>query len=83
MTTQADEMQCKQLIQLVTEYLEGSIAEAEREQLEAHSRECAWCERYIEQTRQVIGALATLDEGAADNEAWERALASFRSQRQR
>ncbi len=78
MTTEADEMQCKELIELVTEYLEGTIAEAERQQLDSHTAECAWCERYIEQTRQVIGALATLDEGAADNEAWERALASFR-----
>ena len=83
MTTRADEMQCKELIQLVTEHLEGTIAEAEREQLETHASECAWCERYIEQTRQLIGALATLDEGAADGEAWQRALTSFRSRQRR
>jgi len=83
MTTNADEMQCKELIQLVTDYLEGTIAEAERVQVEAHAAECTWCERYIEQTRQVIGALATLDDGAADSEAWERALSSFRSRPQR
>lgn len=83
MTTEVDEMQCKELIQLVTEYLEGTIADANREQIETHASECAWCERYIEQTRQVIGALGTLDENAADSEAWQRALASFRSRQRR
>jgi len=83
MTARANEMQCKELIQLVTEYLEDTIADAERERFEAHAGECAWCERYIEQTRQVIGALGTLDEGAADSETWQRALASFRSRQPR
>jgi anti-sigma factor RsiW len=83
MTTGTDEMQCRELIELVTDYLEGTIAEAERERIEVHAGECAWCERYVEQTRQVIGALGALDEGAAGGEAWERALAAFRDQQRR
>ena len=75
------EMQCFELIQLVTDYLEGTIAEVERERIETHMGECVWCERYVEQTRQLIGALGTLDRGEPDPEAWERALAAFREQR--
>jgi anti-sigma factor RsiW len=75
---EADQMQCKQLIQLVTDYLEGTIAEAEREQMEAHMGECKWCGRYIEQTRQVIDALGELDPQRGDSEAWANALAAFR-----
>jgi anti-sigma factor RsiW len=81
--TGVDEMQCKELIELVTEYLEGTIAAAERERVEVHMGECEWCERYIEQTRQTIAALSRLDEGTGDREAWERALASFRSANRR
>ena len=76
-------MQCKQLIQLVTDYLEGTIAEAEREQMEAHAGECKWCGRYIEQTRQVINALAELDPQSGDSEAWANALAAFREHQSR
>lgn len=75
------EMQCLELIQLVTDYLEGTIAEVERERLESHVRECEWCDRYVTQTRQVIAALGTLDEGEADPDAWQQALAAFRERR--
>ena len=78
-TIGVDEMQCKELIELVTEYLEGTIAEAERERIEVHMGECEWCDRYVSQTRELIGALGRLDEGAGDAEAWDRALAAFRS----
>ena len=80
-TIGADEMQCKELIELVTDYLEGTIADAERERIEVHMGECEWCERYVEQTRELIGALGRLDDGAGDPEAWERALAAFRESR--
>lgn len=76
-------MQCKELIQLVTDYLEGTIAEAEREQMEAHMGECKWCERYVEQTRQVIGALGELEAQTEDSEAWTKALAAFRERHNR
>ena len=79
--TGVDEMLCKELIVVVTEYLEGTIDEAERERVEVHMGECEWCERYIEQTRELIGTLGRLDEGVGDPEAWERALAAFRSSR--
>ncbi len=81
MSTARIEMQCLELIQLVTDYLEGTIAEVERERLESHMRECEWCERYVAQTRQVIAALGTLDEGDPDPEAWQQALTAFRERR--
>jgi hypothetical protein len=49
--------------------------------IEVHMGECEWCERYIEQTRELIGALGRLDEGAGDPDAWERALTAFRESR--
>lgn len=83
MSTSGAEMQCREVIGLVTEYLEGTIADAERERLEAHLGGCEWCDRYIDQTRSVIGALGRLDEGAADPDAWSSALAAFREEHKR
>jgi anti-sigma factor RsiW len=72
-----DEMECKHLIELVTDYLEGALPADERAELEAHLEECDWCERYIEQTRQVIGAVGRVGDDP-DPDAWEGALRAFR-----
>ena len=54
------EMVCDELVGLVTEYLEGTISEVDRERFETHVRECEWCEHYVEQTRAVVVALGAL-----------------------
>jgi len=75
------EMVCDELVGLVTEYLEGTISDVDRARLEAHARECEWCERYIEQMRGVAGALGELGEEQPDPEALDRALEAFRRAR--
>ena len=72
------EMVCDELVSLVTEYLEGTISEADRRRFEMHVAECEWCERYVEQTRAVVAALGRMGEEPADPAALERALRAFR-----
>ena len=72
------EMVCDELVSLVTEYLEGTISEADRRRFELHVAECEWCERYVEQTRAVVAALGQMGEEPADPAALERALRAFR-----
>ena len=62
----------------MTDYLEGTISEADRRRFELHVAECEWCERYVEQTRAVVAALGQLGEEPADPAALERALRAFR-----
>jgi len=72
------EMVCTELVALVTEYLEQTIAEAERERFEAHMGNCDWCERYVEQTRAIISALGRIGSEPVDSAAWDQALEAFR-----
>lgn len=75
------EMRCDELVTLVTDYLEGTISEADRRRFELHVAECEWCERYVEQTRAVVAALGRVGEEPADLDALERALRAFRDAR--
>ena len=48
------EMTCKELVELVTEYLEGTLPEEVRTQMDRHLSGCEGCTNYLEQMRQTI-----------------------------
>ncbi len=45
---------CRQAVELVTDYLEGSLSRRDRRRFEAHLRDCPNCSAYLEQIRQTI-----------------------------
>ena len=45
---------CRELVELVTDYLEGMLLPAERAQFEAHIEECEGCSNYLDQMRATI-----------------------------
>ena len=45
---------CKELTEVLTDYLEGTMALEDRATLEAHLALCEGCATYVEQMRQVI-----------------------------
>jgi anti-sigma factor RsiW len=47
-------LSCRELVELVTEYLDGVLPTPIRARLEAHLEECGGCERYLEQLRQTV-----------------------------
>ena len=51
----AIDLECRELVELVTDYLEGGLPAAERERFEAHLADCEGCRRYVEQMRTTIG----------------------------
>jgi anti-sigma factor RsiW len=60
---------CDEVVELVTDYLEGVLDEAARAEVEAHLALCPGCEEYLRQMRVTIDALGhvppeTLSEGA-------------------
>jgi anti-sigma factor RsiW len=57
-----NEMNCKELVELVTEYLEGTLPPAERERFETHLGACSGCTHYLQQMRQTIHTLGQLTE---------------------
>ena len=56
----ARDLTCIEIVELVTEYLEGGLSATERERFEEHLGFCDWCVTYLEQMRQTLAAVGTL-----------------------
>jgi anti-sigma factor RsiW len=53
---------CKELVELVTDYLEGSLPEDVRTRMDQHLSGCEGCINYVEQMRQTIRLTGRLRE---------------------
>ena len=73
-----NELTCQELVELVTEYLEGTLPAAERRRFEEHLAGCSGCRTYLEQMRQTIRALHRLSEDSLSPEAKRDLLRVFR-----
>ncbi len=74
-----DEMSCKELVELVTEYLEGTLPADDRARFEAHLGDCDGCETYLGQMRLTIRTLGALSEETIPPDARDDLLEVFRS----
>jgi anti-sigma factor RsiW len=75
----SDNLTCKELVELVTEYLEKSLPPREREQFERHLAVCPGCNTYLEQMRQTIRAMGQLAEDSLEPKTRDELLALFRN----
>lgn len=57
-------MKCKELVELVTEYLEGTLPSSDREAMDRHLAGCGGCHAYLEQMRKTIATLGRVSERA-------------------
>ncbi len=76
------ELTCKELVELVTEYLEGTLPASERLRFEAHLADCPGCTAYLQQMRLTIRALGRLSEETIAPEAKDELLRRFRHWKQ-
>ena len=72
------EMPCRELAELVTDYLEDRLSRVDRARFEAHLAECEACRTYLEQFRQTIRVLGRLPEESLSAEARNALLGAFR-----
>lgn len=72
-----EDLSCQELVELVTEYLEGALPPAERARFEAHVAECPGCEIYLDQMRATI-AVARASAGLERRPDVSALLAAFR-----
>lgn len=77
-----DELTCRELVELVTEYLEGALPAAARARFEAHLAQCAGCTNYVEQARLTIQLTGQLTEDSLSPAAREELLRIFRDWKQ-
>ncbi|MGH7622302.1 MAG: anti-sigma factor family protein, partial [Gemmatimonadaceae bacterium] len=79
MTMPADQdLTCKELVELVTDYLEESLPAPERRRFDEHLSTCPYCQIYLDQMRQTSRALGHLDKEEMPPEAIEALLGHFR-----
>ena len=50
-------MRCRDVVELMTDYLEGALAESERARFEEHISGCDGCRAYLEQLRVTLHVL--------------------------
>jgi anti-sigma factor RsiW len=75
-------LSCQELVELVTDYLEGALEPGELARFEGHIARCGGCTTYLEQFRQVIRITGTLQPEDLSRKAEEELLALFRSWRE-
>lgn len=72
------EMPCRELVELVSDYVEDRLSWTDRARFEAHIAECEYCETYLEQMRQTIRLLGRLPEESLLPEARDALRTAFR-----
>ena len=70
-------MTCEELVELVTDYLEGALPGPERRAFEEHLSLCVGCERYLDQVRRTIDLLGAVPDEALSEPAMEQLLRAF------
>ena len=78
MTSPPDEMTCKEVVELVTEYFENALAADDRARFEAHLAECPYCRTYLEHMRATLQSLRALSEDALSPDVRDELVAAFR-----
>jgi putative zinc finger protein len=76
------DMTCKQLVELITEYFEGTLSPTDLGRSEAHLQTCPHCASYVEQMCQTIKALGWLPGGTVPEDAIQALLRAFRGWKQ-
>jgi anti-sigma factor RsiW len=61
LTLRRKDLVCQQAVELVTDYLEGSLSRRDRRRFEAHLRSCPNCSAYLEQIRTTIALAGAVD----------------------
>lgn len=74
----SEELSCRELSELVTLYLEGALAPAERARFEAHLGECDGCAELLRQWRLTSRAAAASPAEPLPAALEDRLLAAFR-----
>jgi hypothetical protein len=77
-----DDMVCKELVELVTDYIEGALPDDVLVRFEHHLSGCNGCTKYVEQMRQTIHLTGQLKAESLAPQQWDDLLKLFRNWKQ-
>ena len=72
---------CREMVELVTDYLEGALPRRERRRFERHIAGCDGCTAYLDQMRQTLRVVGSLSEETIPVDARDALLHAFRDWR--
>ena len=75
------ELTCRELVEIVTDYLEGALEPDERARVEHHLSGCEGCTNYLSQMRETVRLTGRLREQDLEPAARETLLDAFRDWR--
>jgi anti-sigma factor RsiW len=77
----AKSMDCNELVELVTAYLDGALDLNARARFDIHLTECDGCDNYLQQFRTTVDTLGKVGGDELDPAFRDRLLAAFRDWR--
>jgi len=73
-----EELSCQELVELVTDYLEGALPAELQDRFERHIAHCSGCQTYLAQMRATIRVTGSLTPEALSPDAERTLLEAFR-----
>jgi anti-sigma factor RsiW len=75
------QLPCRELVELVTDYIEGVMGEVDRARFEGHIGACGHCAAYVEQMRMTLTVVGRIDPETLDPSVEASLLDAFRGWR--
>ena len=69
---------CQEVVELVTDYLEGTLPARDRARFEAHLADCPHCSRYLQQMRRTLAVLGRIEVEHVAPEAMDELITLYR-----
>jgi anti-sigma factor RsiW len=82
--TGRDRLVCREVVELVTDYVEGAMSASERRRVDAHLAGCDSCARFLDQMRRTVelaGRVTEADVRALPPETLDPLVDAFRAVR--
>lgn len=75
------ELVCRDVVELVSDYLEGALDDRDHARFEAHLAGCDGCSAYLQEMRATLRVAGSLGPVAIDPQMHERLVQAFRDWR--
>ena len=79
----ADDLACQQLVELLSDHLDGTLSADDQRRVVAHLSACGGCTAALEQMRETIRVAGALTEDRVPEPERERVRQAFRSWQER
>ena len=78
MSYEMEPISCQEVVELVTDYLEGALSAEDTLRFEHHLSLCDGCVFYVEQIRMTVAAVGRIGENGVPPEVRDDLVAAFR-----